>query len=58
MSITADSLKERQSSLQECLKRSLETHEDLKDRMKNLKKEIANTKGALIEIDHLLENYS
>lgn len=58
MTISVDSLQERRNALSNSLKNSTATHEDLKDRMKNIKKEIANTLGAIIEIDHLLDNYS
>lgn len=55
MSLSMEDLEKRKGLLQECLGQSENMHLDLKERMKNLKKEIANTRGAIIEIEHLMD---
>lgn len=56
MSITLDVLENRQASLEATLRTSEATHEDLKERNKVIKKEISNIKGAIIEIERLIDN--
>ena len=53
--LTSEKLEWRRNYLRESLQVSEDQHADLKERMKDIKKEIANTKGAIIELDHLLE---
>lgn len=56
MSITLDVLEHRMDSLETTLKASEATYEDLKERSKIIKKEISNIKGAIIEIERLIDN--
>lgn len=56
MSITVDVLEQRMDSLKSTLMASEATYEDLKDRNKVIKKEISNIKGAIIEIERLIDN--
>ena len=54
--ITLNMLKQRRDSLSE-LETVLKTDlEMVKERSKHLRKELANTKGAIIEIDGLIES--
>jgi len=55
MSLTLEKLTARRSDLLETLEHSESSHGDLKERLKDVKKEIANTQGAIIELDHLLD---
>ncbi len=56
MSITLDVLEQRMDSLKNTLLASEATYEDLKERSKVIKKEISNIKGAIIEIERLIDN--
>lgn len=56
MSITVEVLEQRKASLQARLSMSEDEHEVLKESNKNIKKEISNIKGAIIEIDRLIDN--
>lgn len=56
MSITLEILEHRIDSLKTTLIASESTHEDLKERSKIIKKEISNIKGAIIEIERLIDN--
>lgn len=54
--ITLDVLQKRRDSLASALTTSQVDLDLLKDRAKELKKEIANAQGAIIEIDHMIES--
>lgn len=54
--ITLDVLQTRRDSLTETQIRSMSELELLQERVKVIKKEIANMKGAIIEIDHMIES--
>lgn len=55
MSLSKESLEKRKMELEQSLRHSEDMHLDLKERMKDLKKVIANTKGAVLEIEHLMD---
>jgi hypothetical protein len=54
--ITLDVLQKRRDSLANTLTTSQVDLDLLKERAKDLKKEIANTQGAILEIDHMIES--
>jgi hypothetical protein len=54
--ITLDVLQARRDSLDATLTVSKTDLEMLKERVKLIKKEVANTQGAIIEIDHMIES--
>ena len=54
--ISLTQLVDRKEQLESTLERSEATHNDLKERNKVVKKEIANIKGAIIELERLIEN--
>ena len=54
--ITLDVLKARRESLANTLTTCTVDLDLLKDRLKVIKKEIANINGAIIEIDHMIES--
>lgn len=54
--ITLDVLQKRRESLANSLTTSTVDLDLLKERLKVIKKEIANTQGAIIEIDHMIES--
>lgn len=54
--ITLDVLQQRRDSLDATLTTSKTDLEMLKERVKLIKKEVANTQGAIIEIDHMIES--
>lgn len=54
--ITLDVLKQRRESLANLLTTSTVDHDMLKDRLKVIKKEIANINGAIIELDRMIES--
>lgn len=54
--ITLDVLQNRRDSLANTLTTSQVDADLLKDRLKVIKKEIANISGAIIEIDHMIES--
>ena len=54
--ITLEVLQQRRESLANTLTKSTVDHDMLKDRLKVIKKEIANIQGAIIEIDHMIES--
>jgi len=54
--ITLDVLQQRRESLANTLATSGVDLEMLKERVKVIKKEIANIQGAIIEIDHMIES--
>ena len=56
MVITMDVLEQRMDSLKTTLMASEATYEDIKERSKIIKKEISNIKGAIIEIERLIDN--
>ncbi len=56
MSITLDVLEQRMDSLKSTLMSSEAAYEDIKERSKVIKKEISNIKGAIIEIERLIDN--
>lgn len=53
--LTLEVFQTRRDQLSSCLTTSEVDLELLKERMKVIKKEIANTKGAILEIDHIIE---
>ena len=55
--ITMDVLQKRRDSLSDIQIRTEAELDILKERTKIMKKEVANIKGALIEIDHLIESH-
>jgi prefoldin subunit 5 len=57
MLLTVDVLQKRRDDLSNTLTASNAELEMLQERSKLIKKEIANIKGAIIEIDHLIEAY-
>jgi chromosome segregation ATPase len=57
MLLTVDVLQKRRDDLSNTLTASNAELEILQERSKLIKKEIANIKGAIIEIDHLIEAY-
>lgn len=54
--ITLEVLQKRRDDLASTLATSSVDHDLLKDRLKVIKKEIANINGAIIEIDHMIES--
>jgi len=54
--ITLEVLQQRRESLANTLTTCTVDHDMLKDRLKVIKKEIANINGAIIEIDHMIES--
>ena len=56
MAITLDVLQQRRDSLSETQTMSEAELDILKERVKVIKKEVANIKGAIIEIDHMIES--
>lgn len=56
MSITLDVLQNRRDSLSQTQIMSESELDILKERVKVIKKEVANIKGAIIEIDHMIES--
>ena len=54
--ITMDVLQKRRDSLSDIQIRTEAELDILKERTKIMKKEVANIKGAIIEIDHLIES--
>ena len=54
--ITLDVLHKRREDLSTTLATSNVDHDLLKERLKVIKKEIANIQGAIIEIDHMIES--
>lgn len=54
--ITLDVLQKRRDDLATTLATSAIDHDMLKERLKVIKKEIANINGAIIEIDHMIES--
>lgn len=56
MSITVEVLEQRMDSLRNTLMSSEAAYEDIKERSKVIKKEISNIKGAIIEIERLIDN--
>lgn len=54
--ITLDVLQQRRESLASTLSTSQIDLDLLKERVKVIKKEIANIGGAIIEIDHMIES--
>lgn len=57
MLLTVDVLNKRRDDLATTLTMSGAELELLQERTKAIKKEISNTKGAIIEIEHLIEAY-
>ncbi len=57
MLLTVDVLNKRRDDLSTTLTMSGAELELLQERTKAIKKEVANIKGAIIEIDHLIEAY-
>lgn len=57
MLLTVDVLNKRRDDLATTLTMSGSELELLQERTKAIKKEVANIKGAIIEIDHLIEAY-
>lgn len=55
MLITLETLQQRRDSLSNTKVSSEAELEMLQERVKVIKKEVANIKGAMIEIDHLIE---
>lgn len=55
MTLTSDKLNNRLDQLEESLTRSKTDLEIVKEKSKILKQEIANTKGAILEIERLIE---
>lgn len=53
--LTLEVFQTRRDQLSSCLTTSEVDLELLKERMKVIKKEIANTKGAILEIDRIIE---
>ena len=53
--ITLDVLQQRRESLASLLTTSTVDHDMLKDRLKVIKKEIANINGAIIELERMIE---
>lgn len=56
MSITLEVLQARRESLANTLTTSNVDLDLLKERVKVIKKEVANIQGAIIEIDHMIES--
>ncbi len=54
--ITLEVLQKRRDDLSDTQVRIDSELEIIKDRLKIIKKEIANTRGAIIEIDHMIES--
>ncbi len=54
--ITLEVLQKRKESLSTTLSTSQIDADLLKERLKVIKKEIANIQGAIIEIDHMIES--
>jgi len=54
--ITLEVLQARRESLANLLTTSIVDHDMLKERLKIIKKEIANINGAIIEIDRMIES--
>ncbi len=54
--ITLDVLQQRRDSLSDTQGRNEVELDILKERIKTIKKEVANIKGAIIEIDHMIES--
>jgi hypothetical protein len=54
--ITLEVLQNRRDDLASTLATSSVDHDLLKDRLKVIKKEIANINGAIIEVDHMIES--
>jgi hypothetical protein len=54
--ITIEVLQARRDSLANTLTTSTVDYDLLKERLKVIKKEIANINGAIIEIDHMIES--
>lgn len=54
--ITLDVLQKRRDDLSDTQVRSEAELDILKERTKLIKKEVANIKGAIIEIDHMIES--
>lgn len=54
--ITLEVLQKRRESLASLLTTSTVDHDMLKDRLKVIKKEIANINGAIIELDRMIES--
>jgi len=56
MAITLDVLQQRRDNLSHTQTMSEAELDVLKERVKVIKKEVANIKGAIIEIDHMIES--
>lgn len=56
MLITLEVLKKRRDSLSHILTMSESELEIIKERTKVIKKEVANIRGAIIEIDHMIDS--
>jgi len=56
MAITLDVLQQRRDDLSHTQTMSEAELDVLKERVKVIKKEVANIKGAIIEIDHMIES--
>jgi hypothetical protein len=54
--ITLEVLQKRRDDLASTLVTSAVDHDLLKDRLKVIKKEIANIQGAIIEVVHMIES--
>jgi len=55
MSLSKEGLQERRSDLLETLQEAETNLTELKEQVKDLKAEIANTKGAILELNHHLQ---
>lgn len=53
--LTRDNLEKRKEALMVAVKQLEDNLKDHQERMKIMKKEIANGRGAIIELDHLME---
>lgn len=56
MAWSLQDLIERRKDLEECLRHANASHGLLKEQCKNIKNEINNTKGAVLELDKLIED--
>lgn len=56
MAWSLQDLIERRKDLEECLRHANASHGLLKEQNKNIRKEIENTKGAILELDRLIED--
>lgn len=54
--LTEDALQERLDQLQSCLLRSEAQKKDYQEKLKIIRLELANTKGAILELERLLDN--